>query len=216
MSTHSLRSMRLSKVLFSLAALVIFACSSASATDVVLVEEHWELHVEGPDAARSAPQVTMVMSPTEDVEDDFFIVTLNHWSYPDFSAGGIQLQRWNNEDCLEVTQGSSSSVMHHESETVTWAQRISLVDGELKFEVVDGNSQTWGTFGTNGEMSLSVPTELTRLNNYRPAVSLEQSGISYAGNRVSSLVLTRLEWQTDDGEEHFLVAPIDIATDLDP
>ncbi len=216
MPTHSLRTARLSRVLFSLAALVFFACSSASATDVVLVEEHWELHVEGPDAARSAPQVTMVMSPTADVEDDFFIVTLNHWSYPNYSAGGIQLQHWNNEDCLEVTQGSSSSTMHQESETVTWVQRLSLVNGALKFEVVDGNSQTWGTFGTNGELTLTVPTQLTRLNSYLPAVSLGESGISYAGNRVSSLVLKRLEWQTDDGEEHFLVAPIDIATDLDP
>ncbi len=216
MPTHSLRAARSSRILFCLATLFLFACSSVSATDVVLVEEHWELHVEGPDAARSAPQVTMVMSPTEDVEDDFFLVTLNHWSYPNFSAGGIQLQRWRSEDCLEVTNSSNSSAMHQETETVTWVQRISLVNGTLKFEVVSGSSQTWGTFGTDGELSLTVPTYLTRLNNYRPAVSIEQSGISYAGNRVASLVLKRLEWQTDDGEEHFLVAPIDIATDLDP
>ena len=44
-----------------------------------------------------APQVSMVMSPDGDVENDFFIVTLNHWSYPDFAAGGMQVQRWNSE-----------------------------------------------------------------------------------------------------------------------
>ena len=216
MVRHSLRAAHLPSMFFGLAPLLFFACSTASAADVVLIEEHWELHVGGPDAARSAPQVTMVLSPTDNVEDDFFIVTLNHWSYPKFSAGGIQVQRWHNEDCYDVAQCGSQTPLSNDEEVIRWVQRISLVDGNLKFEVVNGSSQSWGTFGGNGELQLTHPTELTRLNAYRPAVSIEQSGIGYAGNRVSSLVLNRLEWQTVDGEEHELIAPIDIATQLDP
>ena len=212
----TLRTAHFSRFVFGLAILLFQAGSCASAADVVLIEEHWELHVGGPDAARSAPQVTMVMSPTGDVENDFFIVTLNHWSYPEYAAGGIQVQRWHSEDCYDVAHGSNQDPLADDEEVIRWVQRIRLVDGQLKFEVVSGYSQSWGTFGDNGELALTQPTELTRLNQYRPAVSIEQSGIGYAGNRVSSLVLKRIQWLTVDGEQHELVAPIDIATDINP
>jgi len=216
MIMHLLRAAHVSKSFFCLIALLAFAGSNAQAADVVLIEEHWELHVGGPDTARSAPQVTMAMSPTDDVEGDFFILTLNHWSYPNFSAGGIQVQRWHGEDCQEVAQCDSETTLNNDQEIVAWVQRISLADSKLKFEVVNGTSQSWGTFGNNGQLTLTHPTYLTRLNKYRPAVSIDESGIAYAGNRVSSLVLKRLKWQTSDGENHELVAPIDIATSLDP
>ena len=216
MFRNTLRAARLTRNPLGLATLLLLATSSASATDVILIEEHWELHVGGPDAARSAPQVSMVMSPTGDVDNDFFLVTLNHWSYPDYAAGGIQVQRWNQETCYDVAQGSQQAPLADDEEVISWVQRISWVDGNLKFEVVNGNSESWGTFGTNGELTLTHPTELTRLNGYRPAVSIEQSGIGYAGNRVSSLVLKRIQWQTVDGVQHEMVAPIDIATDFNP
>ena len=212
----TLRTAHFSRFVFGLAILLFQAGSCASAADVVLIEEHWELHVGGPDAARSAPQVTMVMSPTSDIEDDFFLVTLNHWSYPDYAAGGIQVQRWHQDECYDVAEGSEEAPLADDAEVISWVQRISWVDGNLKFEVVNGNSESWGTFGNSGELSLTQPTALTRLNAYRPAVSIEQSGIGYAGNRVSSLVLKRIQWQTVDGVQHEMVAPIDIATDFNP
>lgn len=188
----------------------------ALALDVVWIEEHWELQVGGADAGRSAPQVTMVMSPNGSVSGDFFLVTMNHWSYPNFAPGGIQLQRWNGENCVATSNASSSSTLALESETITWRQRISLIEDQLRFELLDGNSQSWGSFGGWGTLRLSSPTSLQRLNDYRPAISLEQSGIAYAGNRVSSLTLQKLRWKTSDGEIHELIAPIDIAADIDP
>jgi hypothetical protein len=158
----------------------------------------------------------MTMSPFGNVECDYFIVTLNHWSYPNFGAGGIQVQRWHGESCLSHGQTNSQAPLAADQEVISWIQRISLADGNLKFEVLSGASNSWGNFGNSDELTLSHPSELSRLNEYRPAVSLEQSGIAYAGNRVSSLVLTRLEWETADGDVHELVAPIDIATDLNP
>ena len=175
MSALTLRAARFSKITGGLFAILFIAGNLASAEDVLLIEEHWKLEVGGADAARSAPQVTMVMSPTNGLSDDFFIVSLNHWSYPDFAPGGIQLQRWHDKECLAVTQGNSNATMDHEEEVVTWVQRISLVEGHLKFEILNGTSQTWGSFGASGNLVLTVPTSLTRLNDYRPAVSLEQS-----------------------------------------
>lgn len=216
MSTHAFRAAYFLKFALALAASLLATQSSALALDVVLIEEHWELHVGGPDEARSAPQVTMTMSPTNGVEDTFFVTTLNHWSYPDFAAGGVQVQRWSGEHCQESVGGSNQNTLQQDQEVITWVQRLRLVDGKLIFEIIDGHSQSWGAFGGSGELKVSHSTGLTRLNEYRPAVSLDQSGIAYAGNRVSSLTLRKLRWQTIDEEFHELIAPIDIATDLDP
>jgi hypothetical protein len=64
-----------------------------------------------------------------------------------------------------------------------------LNNGSLKFRVIDGHSETWNNFG-NEDMLLSVPTSLTRLNSYLPAVSLTESQVNYAENRVISLTLS--------------------------
>lgn len=190
--------------------------SVVQAADVIQIEEYWQLAVGGPDTARSAPQVTMTMSPNGNIEDTFFIATFNHRSFPDFSAGGVGIQRWRGEDCKAATALSHSQSLHHDSETVAWVQRLSLDDGILTFEVVNGSSQSWGTFGGNGDLKLQTETTLSRLNDYRPAISIHESGISYAGNRVSSLLLKKLRWKFTEGDWQELVAPIDIDTDIDP
>ncbi len=188
---------------------------AADDSDVIQIEEYWELEVGGPDANRSAPQVTMIMSPTESLDGDFFAFTVNHWSYPDYAPGGYQLQQWQGDDCVESRHGWRTSPIAVDGEVITWVQRLSLDEGQVRFQVLSGHSESWGNFGGEG-FSLSQPSDLGRLNNYRPATSLNQSGIGYAGNRVSSLTLTRLKWITADGEVHEMVAPIDIDSDLDP
>lgn len=200
----------------ALFAVLLLVGQQVHAEDVVMIEEHWQLDVGGPDTSRSAPQVSMVMSATGDLNDDFFVLTINHWSHPDFSPGGLQLQRWRGEDCVASDNGGQSALLNTDGEAITWVQRLSLDGSVLKFEVVDGQSVTWGGFGNTGLLQMNVSTELTRLNNYLPAVSLTESGIGYAGNRVSSLTLQKLRWQTADGQVHELQAPIDIATGLDP
>jgi len=190
--------------------------TSAYCADVVEIEEHWQLQVGGPDSVKSSPQVTMVMSPKSHLDGEFFVLTLNHRSYPDFTAGGIQVQRWCGEECIAAKDSPAMQALNRNDETISWVQRISLTDELLTFEVLSGASQSWGAFGASGKLKLSKETNLARLNSYKPAISLGESGIGYAGNRVSSLTLTKLRWKTADGNYHEMVAPIDIDTDLDP
>jgi hypothetical protein len=186
------------------------------ATDVVMVEEHWELTVGGPEFEKSCPQVSLVMSPHEDLSCDYFIFTINHATFPNFVAGGLQLQRWHEDEVMEVDDAPEQEVLNHDDEVISWKQRMWLDDGQLKMKVYDGTSQTWGTFGGWHELRITHPTSLSRLNDYRPAVSINESGITYAGNRVSSLVLKKLIWKTEDNAYFELNAPIDIDTDIDP
>jgi len=181
---------------------------------VISVEEHWELQVGEPDTERSAPQVTMVMSPNGDVESLHFLFTLNHSDVPEYSPGGMQVQSWDGDRLVQERAASNDAALDHTNETIRWVQRLTLQNGALNFQVRDGESETWGSFGGES-FSLQVLTTLEGLNGYRPAVSLTESQVNYAENRVISLTLTKLVWITEDGVVHEQNAPIPIDTSLD-
>lgn len=186
----------------------------AQSSRVVSVEEHWELRLGQPDSDRSAPQTTMVMSPTGNVEDVHFLFTLNHSTVPEYTPGGMQVQLWNGGELVQDKIGDDSAALEHSEEVVRWVQRVSLDNNTLSFQVRDGESETWGTFGGD-DLTLSLPTTLASLNGYRPGVSLSESQVGYAENRVASLTLTKLVWVTEDGVVHEQNAPIPIDTSLD-
>ncbi|MCC6491943.1 MAG: hypothetical protein IT424_02860 [Pirellulales bacterium] len=190
--------------------------NAAYAIDVVTIEEHWELSVGLPDDGSSSPQVTMVTSPTGDLEDDYFVFTLNHHSVPSWVPGGMQVQQWRGESLVDSKTGPQQDALHHSDEVITWVQRTSLNGGQLAFEIVNGNSDSWGNFGGQGFLRLAVASPLSNLNGYRPAVSLDESGVSFGGNRVAGLVLKKLRWIDSAGNAYELNAPIDVDADLDP
>jgi hypothetical protein len=186
----------------------------ADSSRVISVEEHWELRISQPDFDRSAPQTTMVMSPTDNLDGLHLLFTLNHATVPEYAAGGVQVQLWNGGELVGSHSAHSGTALDHSAEVVTWTQKISLQDGQLTFQVRDGASETWGAFGGD-ELSLSAATSLSALNGYRPSVSLTESQVGYAENRVESLTLTKLVWVTEDGQIHEQNAPIPIDTSLD-
>jgi hypothetical protein len=206
------------RVLLPLAVLAItaFAARPSYSIEIVAIEEHWELSIGQPDAESSSPQVSMVMSPTGDLEGNFFVYTLNHHSDPEWIPGGMQVQHWNGEEIVESKVGPQEGGLNHADEVVTWVQRTAIEDGNLTFEITSGQSQSWGAFGGQGHLKFTISTNLGNLNEYRPAISIEESGVSFAGNRVHSLVLTKLRWFDSEGNVYEMTAPIDLDADLDP
>jgi hypothetical protein len=206
------------RTLLPLAALALAAwwTGPAYAIDIVAIEEHWELVVGEPDAGSSGPQVCMVMSPSSDLNSDHFLFTINHHSVPDYIPGGLQVQHWCGEDVVDSKVGPQEGLLKYSNEVVTWVQRTEIGGGTLVFEIQSGQSQSWGGFGGLGNLRFSIATPLTNLNGYRPATSLNSSGVSFAGNRVQSLTLTKLRWFDSLGNSYELNAPIDIDADLDP
>ena len=201
-------------ILFAVCVVATAPASAQTLSNVVQIEEHWELQIAQPDMDRSAPQTTMVMSPTADLGEIHFLFTLNHVSAPGFEAGGLQAELWDGDNMVDETVASEIGALGHADEVIRWVQRLSLVDGTLTFEVLNGESETWGQFGSE-DLSFSVPTSLIRLNAYKPAVSIGESQVSYAENRVVSLVLTKLRWVKDNGQVHEQNAPIPVDTSLD-
>jgi hypothetical protein len=195
-------------------ALICAQSARAESNRVIRVEEHWTLEIGEPDPDVSAPQTTMVMSPTANLNGIHFLFTLNHVGAPDYQPGGMQVQTWDGADLLEESVANEEGSLQGANEVVHWVQRITLNDGTLTFEVRDGESETWNSFGGD-HLTLHAATSLYSLNGYRPAVSLSESQVNYAENRVVSLTLTKLVWETENGQVHEQNAPIPLDTSLD-
>ena len=172
----------------------------AAAQSIVRIEEDWELKVATPDAQQVAPQVTVTISPRGGVMAEHATFEINHQSEPDFVAGGLKLHGRIGDESIVERRYHDEDVMSDESETVTWTQSMEIAPGVIRFAISNGSSTTWGEFGEGDSLRVALDTELKNLNAYDPAVSVENSGAGFAGNRVRSLVLKRIRYHTDDGQ----------------
>ena len=191
---------RVALSLFSVA--VVLWSGAVFAADIVLVEETWELHVVSTDSNSTAQHVATALSPHGDVYVVHGVFELNHQSVPSWAPGGMHVQLWEGETPLETRKHPKGAVMSSGAEVVTWKQTMRL-DGEtLTFEVTDGTSETWGSFGGQGYLRSSTSTSLANLNGYDPDVSVNNSGVTYAGNRVSKLVLKQVRVVGSEGQQY--------------
>ena len=186
---------------------VLLSASTAYSSDVVLVEETWELEVTTTDSNSTAPQVATAISPTGNDDSVHAVFELNHQSVPSWAPGGMHLQLWEGETPLETHKHPNGKVMSDGHEVITWTQRMWLDDNVLSFDVVNGDSETWGNFGGQGYLRTSVASSLANLNGYDPDVSVENSGVTYAGNRVSKLVLKQVRIVGSNGQQHVDTTP---------
>ena len=214
--------LHLAPILFAVFFFVAFIGTSTSGDDatpafVISVEEEWQLEVGEPNLDANAPQVSMVMSPTNNLNGDYFMFLLNYRTQPAYLPGGMQIQHWSGEEAEFVNNSLEESELSHTAEIVNWTQRLSIDSGNVSFQIKNGNSASWPEFGDDDDnLSHSIYTGADNLNPYSPTISLLESDIGYAGNRVVSLTLQKITWTLSDGTTHVLTAPIDIDSDLDP
>jgi hypothetical protein len=168
-----------------------------AASDVVRVEEDWELNVTQPDIDLAAPQVGTVMAPCSDWSDLYATFLINHRLDPDYDPGGMELELYQ-QDVLIDWVDRRHRTLNTSGEQVTWTQRMHLQGDQLSFQIRNGNSATWGNFGGGG-FSITLTTSLTDLNGYSSKVSIDNSGVTYASHRVASLVLKSVRGYSADG-----------------
>jgi hypothetical protein len=171
---------------------------------VVRVEEDWSLLVNQPDQNFAAPQVStqMARAPWAPRFCNFHI---NSTDIPAFASGGLQLQVWKGSSNLAYLNSSTSPVLATNNELITWTQYLTQNgSGGLTFGISAASSQTFGDFSG---MSLDIPGGSTVLDNYSPDYSLQNSGVTFGANRVSSFVITQVRMYYSDGS---------VATDSTP
>eukprot|EP00913_Durusdinium_trenchii_P008366 g7859.t1 len=192
---------RLKRTFAAVAAAFIALGTTHSMADepIVRVEEDWTVEIGSPDPEKHAPQILIVMSPTETPNWKHAIFELNHRSLPDYSAGGMQLQAWLGEFNLDHRAGPDHEVLSTVEETVKFTMRMKVDNGCLHFEVVNGTSETWGNFGGQGYLKTSVATGITHLGNYNKTTSTKHSKIGFAKHRVKCLKRTAIRYYSATG-----------------
>jgi hypothetical protein len=177
---------------------VCLAASQTPAQDLVHVEEDWELVVGQPDANSAGPQIACTMSPVSNIDGTYFTLEVNHQSMPYWAPGGLTIHQWWGESLVQSMNRSNRSVMQTADETVSWTQVLDVQGGTLTFQVKNGSSTTWGTFGRSYHFKLQTNFG-GNLNAYTPDVSAGRSGVAFASNRVKSLKLMRVRGTLSDG-----------------
>lgn len=186
--------------------------------DITRVEEDWELVIEVPEPDQEAPQITTVISPFSNLDSLHGVFEINHATQPAYSNGGLQLQVWDGDDLYDYRRARSAVLLRTSNETVTWISSMSLLRdlNWLRFEISNGQSTTWGTFGNNSELRRGTGTYLNRLNSYSPETSVENSRVGFASNRVKKLTLKKVRYYADgnlvstDATERVVFEPNDL------
>jgi hypothetical protein len=161
------------------------------------VEEDWQLVIATPDVDGVGPQITTVMSPTSDGSSPFVAYDMNYQEYPSFVAGGMQLQVWSGSNVL-ATASQGSAQFNTPNETITWTQRMHVDDGSIVYKIINGNSTTWGAFGSDeNPIRVSFNSQITSLVGYDPAYSVAKSGVTWESNYVTSMKLVQVRYYSN-------------------
>lgn len=166
---------------------------------IIRVEEEWELVIGTPDLASNSPQVVCAMTPFAQLDSLYMTFEINHRSDPDYVAGGLNMLVWHGEQHLGTRTSPDTHAMATTGETVRWTQAMDVRYGYLMFEVIHGESITWGGFGAVGCLRASVAVSLSDLSGYAPNISVRHSGVTFASSCVSKLTLKCVRYYRADG-----------------
>ena len=161
--------------------------ASASASDILRVEEDWYIKIGDPDPAIDAPQIVTIFGPVDPITGTHAILELNHGTQPDFAEGGMQLQCWHANSLVGYRSQHAPAELSVVDEVIkfTTAVEIDLTGTDrVIMEVINGTSTSWGTFGGTRSLRLGLPTPMNDLNSFNPAHSIANSRVTFGGNRV--------------------------------
>jgi hypothetical protein len=177
-------------------------CRANTDTTVMSIEEDWALVIGTPNTTNHAPGVKMIMSTQGDLLGYSADYSINYHKEGDpavFTAGGYGIELCSPTQTLPTTTYKpGQGLLSTTGETLTWTQRLHLINGNLTFSLRNSSSTTWGTNpGLDLRVSSSCP--LADLSNYDPTFSVAQSGPTWWPDRVTSLTLTEVRYYNTSG-----------------
>lgn len=200
-SPHAASSL-LSRIARWLVAAVTYLTASTVIADdlpIIKVEEDWRVEVGTPALEDHAPQIVTVLSPVGNLEKEHAVFELNHTTYPEYFPGGMQLQGWRGEWLSSYGSTPHQQRLNLADEVITFTSSMKIEDGVLEFQIKNGVSQTWSTFGGSGYLKVRHNTTLDNLGAYKPAVSAANSRVAFASHRVKKLVLSKVRYYSQEG-----------------
>jgi hypothetical protein len=163
--------------------------SESASAQPTYIEEDWEIVIAAPDPDGEAPQIITAMSSTDRLEDVHAIFEVNHATLPSYQAGGMSLQIWSSGSNLDYLVHPLEGTLHHENEVIRYKMTMKVSNGQIRFEIKNGSSTTWGNNWGIGGFYKTVSTSQTALPNYSPATSAKFSKVAFAKHRVQKFAL---------------------------
>ena len=195
---------RRSLVLIGLSALLcsISTAPAAEGADIIRVEEDWRIEIGTPNPAEEAPQIVTAMSPLGDLNGPYSVFELNYSTFPDYYAGGMQLQKWYSNVNFGYRNFPNFNQLEFTDEVIEFTSTMTVTDSDLTFEIRNGTSQTWGVFGGQGYLKTRYYYQaVSNLNAYSPDISTKNSRIGFASHRVKRFVLKAVRYYSATGLE---------------
>lgn len=168
--------------------------------NTVRIEEDWYLKIGAPEPEADSPQISTVLAPSWTLWGKFAVFDMNCATQPGFSSGGVQLQLWQDDEIVQSRSNTNWDSLHMVNEEIRYTSAMSIVDGNLVFEILNGSSETWGSFG-NGELKIATPTWRSHINWYDPTFTTWNSRIGFASHRVRRFVMERVRYIKSNGTE---------------
>jgi hypothetical protein len=171
---------------------------SCSTSVVDRVEEDWELVIGQPDLTAEGPQITTIMSTTDDLSGQFVAFNLNYRGQPDYQPGGLEVVGYMGKE-VQTSSNQETHQLETADETVTWTQRMQISSGTVQYDITQGESTTWGQFGQGegSNLRLSLSSTTTDLSGYRPEASIRYSGAGWQPNRVTSMRIKQIRYYSE-------------------
>jgi hypothetical protein len=183
------RSFSFPSLVAAIAFLGIVAMSESASAQPTYIEEDWEVVIGTPDPDAHAPQIITAMSSTDRLEDVHALFELNHATLPVYQAGGMSMQIWSSETNLDYWVHPLQGALRIENEVIRYKMTMKVSNGQIRFEVKNGQSSTWGNNWGIGGFYRIVPTSQTAFTLYSPETSVKFSRVAFAKHRVKKFSL---------------------------
>lgn len=196
-----MNTLRTLSMILSTGPLLALAATS-SADDIVRIEEDWTVLVQNSAPEIQAPQITNVISPSASTAGQFGVFELNHGTQAEFITGGAQVQIWDNDVPLDFHNSIEGRLLSKHFDRLQYTLAMEIVGGQLRYEIINGQSRSWGDFTSGDDISASVATPLTNLSGYSRDHSLAASTVNVAAHRVYMIYQSRVRYYSAAGLHH--------------
>jgi hypothetical protein len=176
-----------------------FDGTTSGSQSVAGIEEDWIVIVDEPSEEEILPQLYVVTTPTGNLDATYSVFEINNLLLPDFYGGGLQFQTWVGKDATGEAHHNSFNALATNGETITFTVGMKLQGGNLLFQVKNGASTTWGTFGSNNSLALSVTSDVNDLSSYVPELSAKLSRVGAGRGRVTKFQLKQIRYYDSNG-----------------
>lgn len=172
--------------------------SSADNIPITRIEEDWEIKVANPNPDFNTPEIITSLGPLPDDLEPVGYLLINHETQPAYTAGGIQLQVWQNRSLVGYANHGDFRRLATLNETIQFTLVMLIENGNIKYQITNGSSKTFGSFEG---LSISARTQVRSLSTYDPLDSIRRSEVTVGGNRLSKYQLNEVRYSdgTPDG-----------------